>query len=230
MHSSNDYPNIDSYHRAAVDTHLSEFNAIRAEINGLLTHLMRLVEFYFVIFVGVLGLSFSEFGGPLLLFLVIIVTPIMANQWLDKQDTIRRLGTYIGTHLRTRLSSSTKDQGALYWEVYNAIYYKGRPGDDRRAKWDPVLRFFMPGLGLSVLALFLTNSSEDCVDPTTANIFSIAPAGIADALGFSASTCGHLETAWVLFVIGILVNLPWVIRSLTWKDPYTRFDVGVNRD
>src|SRR5438445_9944182 len=84
--------------------HLEEFTGLRGWLNVHFDMHIRLANLYIVGVGAVVGLTFSQFGHPLLPMLVTFVTVPTAVAWLEIYSTAARVESYIGNHLHNELA------------------------------------------------------------------------------------------------------------------------------
>lgn len=187
--------------RLVAEIHLEEFKALRSEINMTLDELTKLVNIYIISLGIVITATFSEFGHSLLPTIVALATPLFAVTWVRKNNTIRRIGVYIGNHLRTELMEITGSRMIFGWEPYITRVNKDRV-ESILYRLIPLAMFLLPALvtGLAP-AIFL----EITFDP-------------------ASKTTDLRAAAWSIFACAALLNFAWTAYWLFFSsDPYDQY-------
>jgi hypothetical protein len=122
---------------------LSEFKALRDEINQRATYCHTLININIVATGTLAGFVLNDPSGIELLLLMPVLSPVLGLLWLDHSNAIRNMGDYIAARVQTTIAETIPGHPDLLgWEAFLDEHEVGHK----------TLRF-LP-LGVPILAVF----------------------------------------------------------------------------
>jgi hypothetical protein len=178
---------------------LEEFKMMRQEIAVRVNEIYRLVYVY-IAFVLVLSVACGFWlrqSWPLLA--VAVASPLFAFNHISRDREIRRLGMYIGIHLKPEMEKLLQGVVGMRWELENTQYYT--------SLYPRVLHKINP------IAIFFGSSL-----PATLAVILLRPDSPS---GFAAAIYGWLTPILIALAVA---HAAWIIFWLTTDDAFEEYD------
>lgn len=177
---------------------LEEFKMMRQEIAVRVNEIYRLVYVYLTLVIVLVVVSAFWLRQPWLLLGIAVVSPLFAFNHISRDREIRRLGMYIGIHLKPEMERLLQGPVGMRWELENTEYYT-RLYPRVLHKLNPIAIFFGSSL------------------PTTLAVVLLQPASPS---GFGAAVYAWLAPA----LVGLLImHAAWIIFWLTTDDAFEEY-------
>lgn len=187
---------------------LTEFKALRDEINQRATYCHTLININVVASATLAGLVLGNPRQIELLLILPVLSPVLGLLWIDHSYAIRNMGDYINTELKPAVARTVpRDPELLRWETYL----------DEHERKHKTLRF-LP-LGVPILVVF-------SAVPAFALVRAYTEIGFDWKAALDALCVFHWEgvvrmfgwkgTLWALgFVLTLAFFLLWLVLLLT---------------
>ncbi len=177
---------------------LEEFKMMRQEIAVRVNEIYRLVYVYQALVLALVIACAFWFQQPWPLLAVAVISPLFAFNHISRDREIRRLGMYIGIHLKPEMERLLEGPVGMRWELDNTAYYT-RLYPRVLHKLNPIAIFFGSSLPTALAVVFLRPS---------------APSGIGAAI-----------YDWLLpiFTILAVLHVAWIIFWLTTDDAFEEY-------
>jgi hypothetical protein len=148
----------EGYLDRALTTVLSEFTALKNEVNNRTTAQGNLATISITITGLALGIGLTRVSPVILV--VPLISACLGLLWIDHAVQIDKIGSYIQRDLHAEIVIITKRTTLLNWEAKAAETKNERAPRYGRLDFAVLVNFLAPGLGTLLLVLYLLQHGE----------------------------------------------------------------------